>query len=78
MRQAASFPCAVSLRRLLPQASFVGCTNFCMTDATEHSGDVQPGTLFAVIHGTKVDARQFISEALTARRRGPSCRHTNS
>lgn len=64
MRQEASFPCAVSLRRLLPQASFVGCTNLCVTDATERSGDVQPGALFAVIHGTRVDATQFISQAV--------------
>ena len=64
MRQATSFPCAVSLRRLLPQASFVGCTNLCVTDAVERSGDVQEGALFAVIRGTKVDARQFVSEAI--------------
>lgn len=64
MRQVASFPCAVSLRRLLPQASFVGCTNLCITDATERSSEARPGALFAVIHGTKVDARQFISEAI--------------
>ena len=64
MHQAASFPCAVSLRRLLPQASFVGCTNLCVTDAVERSSDVQHGSLFAVIRGTKVDARQFISEAM--------------
>ena len=64
MRQAAPFPCAVSLRRLLPQASFVGCTNLCVTDAVERSGDVREGALFAVIRGTKVDARQFIHEAV--------------
>lgn len=64
MRQAAAFPCAVSLRRLLPQASFVGCTNLCVTDAVERSGEVQDGSLFAVIRGTKVDGRQFITEAL--------------
>ena len=65
VRQADPFPYAVSLRRLLPQASFVGCTNLCVTDAVERSSDVQDGALFAVIRGTKVDARQFIAEALT-------------
>ena len=65
MRQEASFPCAVSLRRLLPQASFVGCTNLCVTDAVERSGDVRGGALFAVIRGTRVDAKQFINEAIS-------------
>ena len=62
--QAATFPCAVSLRRLLPQASFVGCTNLCVTDAVERSSEVLEGTLFAAIRGTKVDGRQFIDEAI--------------
>ena len=65
MRQEASFPCAVSLRRLLPQASFIGCTNLCVTDAVERSGDVQGGALFAVIRGTRIDAKQFINEAIS-------------
>ena len=65
MRQMASFPCAVSLRRLLPQASFVGCTNICVTDAFERSSEVQEGSLFAVIRGTRVDAREFIHEAIS-------------
>lgn len=64
MRQATSFPFAVSLRRLLPQASFVGCTNLCVTDAVERSSDVRAGSLFAVISGTKIDARQFVNEAV--------------
>lgn len=58
------FSCAVSLRRLLPQASFVGCTNLCVTDAVELSSDVREGSLFAVIRGSKVDAHQFIDEAI--------------
>ena len=64
VRQATPFPCAVSLRRLLPQASFVGCTNLCVTDAVERSSDVREGSLFAVIRGTRVDAGQFIEEAI--------------
>ena len=63
MRQVTPFPCAVSLRRVLPQASFVGCTNLCVTDAVERSSDVQTGSLFAVVRGTKLDANQFVSEA---------------
>ena len=64
MREAVPFPFAVSLRRLLPQASFVGCTNLCVTDAVETSAEVLQGTLFAVIRGTRVDARNFIHEAI--------------
>lgn len=64
MRQVTLFPCAVSLRRLLPQASFVGCTNLCVTDVVERSSDVTEGALFAVIRGTRIDARQFIAEAI--------------
>lgn len=63
MRHASTFPCAVSLRRLLPQATFVGCTNLCVIDAVENSTDVREGTLFAVIRGTRVDAHQYINEA---------------
>lgn len=64
MRHATTFPCAVSLRRLLPQASFVGCTNLCVIDAVENSTDVNEGSLFAVIRGTRLDAHQFINEAI--------------
>jgi len=64
VRQGSSFSCAVSLRRLLPQASFVGCTNLCVTDAVERSSEVQPGSLFAVIRGLRHDAREFIQEAV--------------
>jgi UDP-N-acetylmuramoyl-L-alanyl-D-glutamate--2,6-diaminopimelate ligase len=64
VRQETLFSCAVSLRRLLPQASFVGCTNLCITDAAERADKIRNGALFAVIRGTKLDARQFIGEAV--------------
>ena len=64
MRQADSFPYAVSLRRLLPQAQFVNCTNLCVTDAVERSSDVEAGSLFAVIRGTRVDATHYLPEAV--------------
>ncbi|WP_063710399.1 UDP-N-acetylmuramoyl-L-alanyl-D-glutamate--2,6-diaminopimelate ligase [Schlesneria paludicola] len=65
MNQGAEFSYAVSLRRLLPQANFVGCTNLCVTDAVERSTDARPGSLFAVIRGTRVDARQFLQDAIS-------------
>lgn len=64
MLQPVSFPCAVSLRRLLPRAQFVGCTNLCVTDAVEHSKDVTTDSLFVAIRGTKVDARNYVREAI--------------
>ncbi len=60
-----AFPVAVSLRRLFPQASFVGCANICATNAFENSHDVVPQSLFAVVHGTKTDGVQFVDEAVS-------------
>lgn len=62
MLQPSSFPCTINLGRLLPQATFVGCNNLCVTDAVERSSDVRSGSLFAVIRGSKVDGRQFLNE----------------
>lgn len=59
-----AFPAAASLRRLLPQASFVGCANICATDAFDNSHDVQPGSLFAVVNGSKLDGSQFVHDAI--------------
>ncbi len=59
-----AFPAAASLRRLFPQASFVGCANICATDAFDNSHDVRPGSLFAVVHGAKVDGTQFVHDAI--------------
>lgn len=54
----------VSLRRLFPRASFVGCADIRVDDATERSGDVHANMLFAAVPGTKVDGRQFALEAI--------------
>jgi UDP-N-acetylmuramoyl-L-alanyl-D-glutamate--2,6-diaminopimelate ligase len=59
-----AFPVAASLRRLFPQASFVGCANICATDAFDNSLDVQPGSLFAAVPGTKADGTQFVHDAI--------------
>lgn len=58
----ASIP--ISLRRLFPDASFVGCGEIVVTDATERSGDCRPGCLFAALPGTKVHGRTFVTEAV--------------
>ena len=59
-----AFPAAASLRRLFPQASFVGCANICATDAFDNSQDVCSGSLFAAVRGSKLDGGQFVQEAI--------------
>jgi UDP-N-acetylmuramoyl-L-alanyl-D-glutamate--2,6-diaminopimelate ligase len=54
----------VSLRTLLPAASFVGCADIRVTEATECSGQCGPHTLFAAIPGTHVDGTDFVDEAV--------------
>jgi UDP-N-acetylmuramoyl-L-alanyl-D-glutamate--2,6-diaminopimelate ligase len=54
----------VSLRTLLPAASFVGCADIRVTEATEHSAQCGPHTLFAAIPGTHVDGADFVDEAI--------------
>ena len=54
----------VSLRTLLPSASFVGCADIRVTEATEQSSQCRPHTLFAAIPGTHVDGADFVDEAI--------------
>jgi UDP-N-acetylmuramoyl-L-alanyl-D-glutamate--2,6-diaminopimelate ligase len=54
----------VSLRTLLPAASFVGCADIRVTDAVECSQKCAPQTLFAAIPGTHVDGATFVDEAI--------------
>ena len=57
-------PATVSLRRLLPVASFVGCGDVRVRDATDESGACVPGTLFAAVRGGRHDGLMFVDEAL--------------
>ncbi|MFN0053131.1 MAG: UDP-N-acetylmuramoyl-L-alanyl-D-glutamate--2,6-diaminopimelate ligase [Planctomycetales bacterium] len=59
-----NLPLPVNLRRLFPQASYVGCVDIHVTSATDRSRDCQPQGLFAAIRGTSQDGCQFIAEAL--------------
>lgn len=58
-------PVPVNLRRLFPQASFVGCGDLRVTFATERSGESRPNCLFAVIRGTRHDGNEFVNEAIS-------------
>src|SRR5690606_31338525 len=54
----------VSLRRLFASASFVGCGDLAVMDATDDSRSSKPGSLFAAIPGTQADGTQFVEDAI--------------
>lgn len=58
-------PSPVSLRRLLPDASFVGCGEVIVNDATDDSRLVSEDSVFAAIRGSKCDGRDFAAEAVS-------------
>ncbi len=57
-------PITVSLRRLFPSASFVGCADILTSDATERSDECGPQTLFAALPGTQFDGTEFVPDAV--------------
>src|SRR5579859_2910976 len=57
-------PVAVNLRRLFPQASFVGCGDIPCTDVADCSTACGPNSLFAVIRGNRGDGHHYIRDAL--------------
>jgi UDP-N-acetylmuramoyl-L-alanyl-D-glutamate--2,6-diaminopimelate ligase len=54
----------VSLRRLFPQASFVGCADIRVTEATERSDECRPGMLFAALPGSSTHGAHFVPDAV--------------
>lgn len=58
-------PIIISLRRLFPQASFVGCADLRATHVTADSRTCRPKSLFAVIRGHQLNGREFIRDALS-------------
>jgi UDP-N-acetylmuramoyl-L-alanyl-D-glutamate--2,6-diaminopimelate ligase len=61
--------CSVSLRRLLPQATFVGCDDISVTSACTDSRAIEPGQLFVAIRGANSDGHRFVT-AVAARGAG--------
>jgi UDP-N-acetylmuramoyl-L-alanyl-D-glutamate--2,6-diaminopimelate ligase len=57
-------PVPVNLRRLFPQASFVGCGDIRTFEVTDNSSQCRPNSVFAVIRGTKADGHQFVPDAI--------------
>jgi UDP-N-acetylmuramoyl-L-alanyl-D-glutamate--2,6-diaminopimelate ligase len=56
-------PCCLSLRRLLPEATFVGCDDVEVAAATTDSQAIEPGQVFVAVRGAKSDGHQFVSDA---------------
>ena len=55
---------AVSLRRVLPATSFVGCADIPVFSVTDDSRRCRPGSLFAVVRGHQRDGAGFVTDAL--------------
>jgi len=63
-RRGAWQPVTVSLRRLFPSASFVGCGDIRVSEATDQSGRSVAGGLFAAVRGTRQDGLRYVDEAV--------------
>ena len=55
---------SVSLRNLLPQASFIGCGDLRVLDVACSSHQVTAGGLFAALPGTTRHGREFVADAM--------------
>lgn len=55
---------AVSLRKLFPHASLVGCADICVREAVCVSGQVTAGAMFAALPGTARHGRDFVADAV--------------
>jgi len=64
MQRTRSTSATVNLRRLFPSASFVGCAEMAVSQATEDSRQCTPGCLFAAIPGTRQNGQEFVEDAL--------------
>jgi UDP-N-acetylmuramoyl-L-alanyl-D-glutamate--2,6-diaminopimelate ligase len=55
---------SVSLRRLLPEARFVGCQDWEVSGCTADVRKLDPGQLFVAVRGDRVDGHAFVGRAL--------------
>lgn len=55
---------SVSLRRLLPDARFVGCEDFEVSGCTADSRRLDPGQVFVAVRGERHDGHAFIAQAM--------------
>lgn len=55
---------SVSLRRLLPDARFLGCRDLVVSGCSADSRRIDPGQVFVALRGESVDGHAFIPKAL--------------
>ncbi|QEH35670.1 MurE-like ligase [Aquisphaera giovannonii] len=55
---------SVSLRRLLPEARFVGCPDWEVSGCTDDHRRLDPGQVFVAIRDARYDGQAFVGEAL--------------
>jgi UDP-N-acetylmuramoyl-L-alanyl-D-glutamate--2,6-diaminopimelate ligase len=55
---------SVSLRRLLPEARFVGCHDWEVSGCTADSRRLDPGQVFVAVRGSRHDGHAFVGQAL--------------
>jgi UDP-N-acetylmuramoyl-L-alanyl-D-glutamate--2,6-diaminopimelate ligase len=55
---------SVSLRRLLPEAQFVGCPDWEVSGCTDDHRRLDPGQVFVAIRDPRYDGHAFVREAL--------------
>jgi UDP-N-acetylmuramoyl-L-alanyl-D-glutamate--2,6-diaminopimelate ligase len=63
-RQAQQGIPSVSLRRILPDAQFVGCQDWEISGCTADSRRLDPGQIFVAVRGPRHDGHQFVGQAL--------------
>jgi len=55
---------SVSLRRLLPDARFLGCEDFQASGCTADSRRLDPGQVYVAVRGSRVDGHEFVGQAV--------------
>ena len=55
---------SVSLRRLLPEARFVGCHDWEVSGCASDSRRLDPGQVFVAVQGARHDGHAFVSQAM--------------
>lgn len=63
---------SVSLRRLLPEAQFVGCPDWEVSGCTDDHRRLDPGQVFVAIRDSRYDGHAYVREALDRVPRGLS------
>ncbi|MDB4732809.1 UDP-N-acetylmuramoyl-L-alanyl-D-glutamate--2,6-diaminopimelate ligase [Planctomicrobium sp.] len=57
-------PGSVTLRGLIPSASFVGCAEITVSSVASHSDECTPGCLYVTLPGHRTHGKNFIPQAL--------------